>query len=196
MSDWNLPAPLILASRSPRRIELARRMGLDFSVLPADIDEIQRPDESAEAFAERAAVEKAEAVAVRHPDSLTIGCDTIVVLGDTVLGKPAGPAEARAMLAHLAGRTHRVLSGLALLSPARNLRLSGVESTEVEFRDLAPAEIDAYVRSGEPMDKAGAYAIQGGAAAFVTAYRGSYDNVVGLPTERLENFLRRAVRLS
>ncbi len=185
MNHLPLPAPVILATRSPRRIELARRMGLQFSAIPADLDEIQRPGESPESFVERMAIDKADLLAGRHPDSLVIGCDTIVVVDDEVMGKPAGPDDAKRMLGLLSGREHRVLSGLSVIWVSGSICHSEVETTFVRFRAMTNQEIDGYVAEGEPLDKAGAYAIQGGAAAFVEEIRGSYDNVVGLPTEKL-----------
>lgn len=188
-----LPAPLILATRSPRRIELARRMGLAFSAVPSDIDEVREPGEPAVVFAERMARDKARPVAVRHPESIIIGCDTIVVIEDDVLGKPSDAADARAMLRRLSGHEHRVMSGLALIWEARSLEKAFVETTFVRFRTMTDDEIDGYVAGGEPMDKAGAYAIQGGARDFVVDISGSCDNVVGFPTERLDAELRRLI---
>ena len=180
---------LVLASASPRRRSLLAGAGLRFRVKPAGVDEIPRRGETPAAFARRAAADKALAVArrlgaPRGGRRRVLGCDTIVVLGRRILGKPRDAAEARRMLRALSGRAHRVMTGLALVtqSPGRPDRLrSQVVATRVEFRRLPAAEIAAYVRSGDPMDKAGAYGIQEGAAHFVRAVRGSYTNVVGLP---------------
>lgn len=184
-----LPAPLILATRSPRRMELGRRLGLDFMAVPADIEERPEPGEAPAVYAERLARDKAAAIAAEHPAFLVLGCDTIVVLGDEILEKPADEADAVAMLERLSGREHQVLSGLALIWREGNRDQSCVETTTVRFRKLDPSEVQAYVDTAEPMDKAGAYGIQGGAGKFVDEVQGSYDNVVGLPTERLLQML-------
>lgn len=186
---------IILASRSPRRRDLMTAAGLVFEAVPADIEEIARPGESPEAFAERAAREKAEAVAARLParpgGRIVIGCDTVVAVDGAILGKPASAEEAAAMLRSLSGRSHRVLSGLCVLRAPGRIRTRVVE-TRVEFRTLSGADIARYVATGEPMDKAGAYAIQGGAAHMVASVRGSYTNVVGLPVSELVELLAEA----
>jgi septum formation protein len=181
---------LILASASPRRRELLTQAGLDFEVRAANIDETALPDEAAAAYVERLAIEKAQAVCALYDkgaaDSVTVlAADTAVVLPDgVILGKPVNAADARRMLALLAGRTHAVMTGLAAVSSARKGLVSAVEITQVTFLVLTDEEIAAYVASGEPLDKAGAYAIQGYAARWIPRIEGDYFNVVGLPIAR------------
>jgi len=182
---------LILASASPRRRELLGRICREFEVIPSQVPEIQRPGEPAESFARRAAREKAVDVAASRPGALVLGADTVVVLGERVLGKPASPEEALEMLRQLSGRAHRVITGVALVgAPALGITDLAVVS-DVEFRVLDDEEIRAYVAGGEPMDKAGAYAIQGGAARFVVQFAGSYSNIVGLPVDEVGDLLAR-----
>jgi septum formation protein len=180
---------LILASASPRRLELLRLLLVPFEVIPSRVEE-EMPESAAPAeIARQLAALKAEDVAARHTDALVLGADTIVALGDTLLGKPRDAEDACRMLALLSGRTHQVITGIALAGAVPTV--SEAESTDVTFRDLTPREIDAYLATGEPMDKAGAYALQGHAAAFITGIRGDYANVVGLPLCRLALLLRR-----
>ncbi len=185
---------LILASASPRRAEILRHAGFSFVVRPCRVDESIRGGESAARHVARLAREKALACAKRvSGPAIILGADTVVVLGRHILGKPSSPANARHMLRLLSGRTHRVLTGIALLrlaSDGRTRVLSAVESTRVTFAPLGAREIAAYVSSGEPMGKAGAYAIQGRAGRFVTRIEGCYFNVVGLPLSRLCRMLR------
>ncbi len=179
--------PVVLASGSPRRKELLARLVSEFEVLVSDVDEealtVADPIETAERLAEA----KARAVAVLRPDALVVGADTVVALGDEQFAKPRDAADARRMLRALSGRTHVVATGVSLVAA------EGVQTfhdrTHVTFRDLTDAEIEAYVATGEPMDKAGAYAIQGGASAFVLRREGSESNVIGLPLERLAPLL-------
>jgi len=190
----------ILASSSPRRRALLRLLGHPFRVIVPAIDETPQAGERPAAFARRAAMEKALAVAERLPPlrgarwRIVIACDTIVVLGHRILGKPRDAEDARRMLRALSGRTHAVLSGLCVRwesatgRPRQEVR---VVKTAVEFRDLSAEEIERYVATGEPLDKAGAYAIQGRAAAMVRAIRGSWTNVVGLPLAELADVLAR-----
>ena len=177
---------LILASASPRRVALLDEAGVEFDQQPANVDESPRPGESPEAYVSRLA--EAKARASWKPGCRSLGADTIVTLDGVILGKPRDPTEARVMLRHLSGRSHEVLTGVAVFDGNRCSR--ACERTEVRFRDLADSEIDAYVASGEPMDKAGSYAIQGGASAFVRELAGSYSNVVGLPVSRVLGMLR------
>jgi septum formation protein len=170
---------LILASASPRRRELLQEAGYAFAVDPAHVDESALPGETAHAYVRRVAAEKARAVATRHPDASVLAADTTVVVEGEMLGKPADDDDARAMLARLSGRTHLVLTGLAVVQAGREW--SDVVATTVRFRLMTAAEIDWYVASGEPHDKAGAYGVQGLASRFVEAVDGSYTNVVGLP---------------
>lgn len=190
---------LILASASPRRRELLTQAGLEFLVEPADIDETPLPDERAASYVQRVATEKAQAVCmayrVRHPEAgpvTVLAADTAVVLPDssgdagTILGKPLNPDDAARMLALLSGRTHAVMTGVAAVSSDRPARIVvDVEITQVTFNVITPQEIEAYVATGEPLDKAGAYAIQGFAARWIPRIEGDYFNVVGLPIARV-----------
>lgn len=166
---------VILASASPRRLELLQAAGFAVEVAPVNVDEAQLRGEQPEAYVLRLARAKAAAVA----GDAVLGADTTVVLDDEVLGKPRDAAEAADMLRRLAGRTHEVLTGFCLRRGKREI--AGIERTCVWMAKLSEAEIAAYVASGEPMDKAGAYAIQGLAARFIPRIEGSYTNVVGLP---------------
>ena len=184
---------LVLASASPRRRDLLNRAGLHFEVFPAHVDERARPDETSEALASRLAREKALAVAAALPAErpcIVLGADTLVEIDGIVLGKPADPAEAISHLSRLVGRTHRVLTAVALArrdtSALRELR---VES-RVTLRTAAPEEIRAYVATGEPLDKAGAYAVQGEGRRFVEKVVGSETNVIGLPLDETLAALR------
>ena len=170
---------LVLASASPRRREMLSRIGLEFMLAPAEIDESLKPGEPAPDAACRLAVAKAKAVVKRHADAIILAADTLVVLGENIMGKPASPSQARDMLRALSGREHRVITGFCVLSP-RWIE-SGSVCSVVKFRELSAAEVAAYVHSGEPMDKAGAYAVQGQGAALVERVEGSYTNVVGMP---------------
>ena len=169
---------LILASASPRRHELLLAAGIPHLVQPTGISEQRRPEEPALDFVRRIAEEKARA-ATRTPADVVLGADTVVCVDDEVLGKPASDADAARMLRLLSGRDHWVYTGIFLLSSAREI--SDVSATKVSFTPLSDAEIEEYTRSGEPRDKAGAYAIQGRASRFVSRIEGCYHNVVGLP---------------
>ena len=172
---------LVLASASPRRIDLLRQIGIEPDRIdPADIDEIVQPGELAPAHAMRLAEEKARAVMLRHPGAYILAADTVVACGRRILPKPTDPATARACLELLSGRRHRVHSGIAVVDPDERLTLRRVDS-HVAFKRLSEAEIAAYLRSGEWRGKAGGYAIQGRAAALIRWVSGSYSNVVGLP---------------
>jgi septum formation protein len=179
MSDF------VLASASPRRAELLRAAGFTFDVLVADVDEAVHPGEAPEAYVRRVAEAKGRAVASRAEGRRVLAADTTVVVEGVILGKPADAAEASRMLRALSGRTHQVLTGVWLDGACE------VESTDVEFVPLTDEEIAWYVASGEPMDKAGAYAIQGLASRFISRIRGSYSNVVGLPVARVYAILAR-----
>jgi septum formation protein len=180
---------LVLASASPRRVELLRRLGLDAEVVPADVDERYLEGEPPEAHVERLARAKAETVASRRPGLLVVGGDTVVVDEGAVLGKPADADEAVTMLRALSGREHRVLSGIALCGPAGTV--SAVGRAVVRFRQFDDGDARAYVATGEPMDKAGAYGIQGMGGALVEEIRGDYYTVVGFPVGRFIELLER-----
>jgi septum formation protein len=184
---------LILASASPRRRDLLAGLGFTFEVVPSAVPESPRPGEAPEAFALRLAREKASQVARRRPGHFVLGADTVVIVGDTVLGKPQDRNDGRRMLQLLSGRTHRVVTGVALVDPTARIVELLVES-EVEFRDLQADEIERYLDTGEGFDKAGGYAVQGRAKVFVLRVRGSYSNVVGLPQEEVCDLLRRRLR--
>ncbi len=187
---------LILASASPRRAALLRAGGYSFRSIPSRIAERRRPAESPTAMARRLAASKARAVASRLRPSpggpLVLAADTIVVIKGRVLGKPRNRRAAVRMLRLLSGKAHRVITGVAICEVGRGKLRSACEVTWVWFRPLSGAEIESYAAGGEPLDKAGAYAIQGGAAAFVRRLRGSRSNVVGLPLERLASMLKEA----
>jgi len=174
---------LILASQSPRRSDLLRTAGIPFRVRVRPVEEKRSPEEAPRDYAMRLAREKAEASWEGSAEEVVLGADTIVVLGERVLEKPVDPADARAMLQALSGREHTVITGICLRHTAGAIADS--ESTLVRFASLDPAEIDAYVASAEPMDKAGAYAIQGLASKFVERTEGCYFNVMGLPIARV-----------
>lgn len=183
---------MILASASPRRRMLLERAGFDLTVEAADVDERRLDGESPLALVERLATRKAQASLTRHgtlrPHETLLAADTIVWIEDDVLGKPRDDDDARNMLRKLSGRTHHVSTGVCLVlgtDSGQHRTLSFVETTDVSFRALSEEEIDAYVRCGEPRDKAGAYGIQGGAGRFVNTLVGDYDNVVGLPVTRV-----------
>ncbi len=184
------PAELrvILASQSPRRRELLTLIGIDHEVRPADIDEEVWPDEQPVPHCERLARTKAATLSAVHPEALVIGSDTIVVIDGDILGKPTSGADAEVMLARLGGRTHTVFTAIAVAHEGRTL--SAVESVSVTFRPLHAAQIAAYVATGEPMDKAGAYGIQGYGATIVERIDGDYFAVMGLPLGRLIELVR------
>lgn len=179
---------VVLASSSPRRRLLLELIGIPHEVRPANIDEKLRPREAPRRHAERLAREKASAIATRSPDRITIGADTVVVINRKVLGKPADAAEAARMLRMLSGREHTVITAVAV-ARGRKIR-SAVEEVRVKFRRLRDDEIDAYVATGEPMDKAGAYGIQGYGATIVECIDGDYFAVMGLSLVRLVGLLR------
>jgi septum formation protein len=183
---------VILASASPRRRELLARLSIPFTIVPADVDEQQRPGETPLAYVVRLAQTKAAHIAQRFPAALVLGADTVVVLDEQIMGKPGDVAQARHMLTRLSGQQHTVITGLALLHHSRQRLYVDSVSTRVRFRTLSADEIEQYLASGEPFDKAGAYAIQGHAAAFVTAVDGCYTNVVGLPLQRTAAILQAA----
>ncbi|WP_295629535.1 nucleoside triphosphate pyrophosphatase [uncultured Intestinimonas sp.] len=179
---------LILASGSPRRRQLLEQIGLTFVVRSSDVDESVSPGLTPAQVVESLSARKGEAVAAEAaPGDLVLSADTVVALDGAILGKPRDRAEAEAMLTALSGRTHQVYTGVTLLQDGR--RLTGHEVTAVTFRPLSPEEIAAYVSTGEPMDKAGAYGIQGLGALLVERLEGDYFNVMGLPLCRLGEML-------
>ncbi|GIV59708.1 MAG: Maf-like protein [Rhodothermaceae bacterium] len=182
---------LVLASSSPRRRRLLEQLGLRFVVRPSDTEEVVPEGVSPETVVQALAREKAEAVAPAYPDALTLGADTIVVLDGEVLGKPADAAEAHAMLRRLSGNTHTVYTGIALVHPASNRNVTAFEATRVTFAPLTDDEIAAYVATGSPLDKAGAYGIQDDhGALFIPRIEGDFFTVMGLPLHRLYRVLR------
>jgi septum formation protein len=179
---------VVLASSSPRRRQLLDLIGIPHEVRPPNIDESMRPREAPRRHAERLAREKATKTATRDPDLITIGADTVVVINRKVLGKPKDEAEAIHMLSQLSGREHTVITAVAV---ARGKKLrSAIEEVRVKFRRLREEEIKAYVATGEPMDKAGAYGIQGFGATIVECINGDYFAVMGLPLARLTALMR------
>lgn len=186
-----MPSPqLYLASRSPRRAQLLDQLGVDFEIIPADVEELRSRDETPVQFAERLALDKAraglQAVPAERPRP-ALGADTIVVVGDRVMGKPSNREQAIEMLMMLSGRHHEVITAVALASEQEAVVS---QSSRVTFRTLTVQECEAYWDSGEPYDKAGSYAIQGLAAMFVTRLEGSYSGVMGLPLYETAELLR------
>ncbi len=187
----HLALDLVLASASPRRKRLLDRLGLACAVEPSPADEVIPAGEAPADVVQTLARQKAKPVAARYPQALTLAADTVVAYDGEILGKPSDDTAARATLRALSGSTHTVYTGLALMRPAGDLAVTDVEATHVTFGRLTNAEIDAYVASGAPMDKAGSYGIQDGLGAlFVERIEGDYYNVVGLPLRRLYLLLR------
>jgi septum formation protein len=178
---------IVLASASPRRRDLLRAAGIPFEVDAPIVDETRRPSEVAETYVERMAREKVTAVAARHPARVVLAADTIVVIGERVLGKPIDAAEATAMLRALSGRSHVVMTAVAVARSG--VVRAVVDQTTVRMRRIEDEEIATYVSTGEPLDKAGAYAIQGGAQAFIESIDGALDTVIGLPVDRVRALL-------
>ena len=183
-------SPLHLASASPRRREILRSLGLQFTYAGEDLDEQVRAGETAEELVVRLAGDKAHAAAGSRPGTAVLGADTVVVLNGEVFGKPRDESDAVAMLAALSGRTHEVMTGVALSYGEH--RLTTLSRSKVRFRDITRAEARAYWRTGEPQDKAGGYAVQGLAAIFIADLRGSYSGVMGLPVFETAAMLRSA----
>ncbi len=181
---------LILASASQRRVALLSERGYAFRAVPADADESVVGAETAEAYVRRVALLKARAVQALMPDDVILAADTTVVVDGDMLGKPEGDDDARRMLARLSGRGHVVMTGVAVVSGVREATV--VVSSTVRFRPLTPADLDWYVATGEPADKAGAYAVQGLGGRFVEAVEGSYSSVVGLPMAEVTSLLEAA----
>jgi len=190
-------SPLVLASASPRRSELLRNAGIAFTVQPAHINERMLAGEAPEEYAKRLAREKARAVSMQRPGETVLGADTIVVVDSEVLEKPRDQADAARMLRLLSGRSHRVITGVCLIKAVSSSEFQAssiedvrAETTEVWMRNLSEEEIKEYVASGEPMDKAGAYAIQGITSRWIWKIVGCYFNVVGLPVPLVYQMLQ------
>lgn len=181
----------ILASLSPRRLELLSLLGLPVEVMPSGIEESFLPEETPEAHVLRLSCLKAWAVSARHPDAWVLGADTIVLIDGEILGKPATRDEASRMLGKLSGREHTVYTGYALIRERSGILARQAVSSSVLFRELAPDEVQWYVASPEPYDKAGGYAVQGIGAFFIRAIEGSYTNVMGLPLCELVDTFKR-----
>jgi len=181
---------IILASASPRRAEILRTAGWPFAAFPVDIDESRRPAEDAISYVERLAREKAEAAAARSEGSMIVAADTTVTIDQHILEKPAGEKDAVRMLQLLNNRWHTVLTGLALFDRRQSKTIIAHEATEVKFAAISDEEIQWYVATGEPMDKAGGYAIQGLGARLIEEIRGDYFNIVGLPLRLLYELIR------
>jgi septum formation protein len=182
--------PLILASASPRRSDLLRHLGLTFQTIPSHLPEVFHEHFSPHELCQLNAYRKARSVAKRHPDHQVLGADTLVCLGRRLLGKPASFEDACQMLTLLQGRTHQVITGVCLLHLRTHRQRTFAESTEVTFHPLGPAQIRRYLQSINPLDKAGAYAIQEHGEFIVRQIDGSFSNVVGLPVERILPLLR------
>lgn len=180
---------LILASASPRRKELLAQLGHPFEVDASDVEETLDPTLAPPELAISLAQQKAAAVAKRHSHGIVLGADTLVVLGERIFGKPKNREEAIDMLTQLSGKTHRVLTGFTLIDLSSRQEHSGCIESLVTFKTLSPQEIETYVDTGEPMDKAGAYAIQGHAGAWVDRLEGDRNNVIGLPMEAVKTAL-------
>ncbi|WP_163550698.1 Maf family protein [Candidatus Frankia nodulisporulans] len=182
-------ARLVLASASPRRRELLARLGVPFEVVVSGVDESSTVATDAPGLTAELAERKARAVAALRPDRIILGSDTVIDLDGRVLGKPESPDHALAMLRDLGGRTHRVVTAVFVLHAATDMSHAGVATTMVTMRDVSDAELTAYIATGEPMDAAGAYTIQGGGAAFVIGVEGDLDTVIGLPTALVRTLL-------
>ena len=181
---------IVLASSSPRRAEILRMVGWPFDTSPVEIDESLHAGEDATTYVQRLAQAKAEAAAFRSPGFPIVGADTVVVIDREILGKPRDDEDARRMLRLLSDRWHQVLTGVAILNGARFETKVAHETTEVKFARMSEQEISWYVATGEPMDKAGAYAIQGLGARFVEGIKGDYFNIVGLPVRLVYRLVR------
>ena len=189
MKDSNDDPLLILASRSPRRRHLLEQAGLSFSVIPSSIDETSIPISSPEIYVRVLSEAKAYSVSEKYPEKWVIGADTIVLKNQTILGKPGSRAEARIMLKQLSGQTHQVFTGYSIFCKEKRRKFSETVKTEVLFKNLTDQEIEWYIHTAEPFDKAGAYAIQGLGTFLVKSINGSYTNVVGLPVCEVIEFL-------
>ena len=182
---------LILASKSPRRAEILQAAGWDFEAVAANVDETRQPDEDAVSYVRRLAQLKGERIAEQFPDTLVLAADTIVLIDNEILGQPGDEETAQRMLRFLSGQWHQVLTGVALVRTESPCLLVEHEVTRVRFAELSAKEIEWYVSTGEPLDKAGAYAIQGRAAPFIEEIQGDYFNIVGLPIRLVYEMIRK-----
>jgi len=181
---------IILASASPRRKELLEKIGLRFKVEPSHYEEDMHSELEPHEFARKISLEKAAAVASKHKNAIVIAADTFIVFGGQILGKPHTESDARKMLGTINGMSHSVITGFSIMDTGKNKTITKSVETKIHIRKLTPAEIDAYVKSKEPLDKAGAYAIQGLGAVFVERIEGDYFNVIGLPLSALTEALK------
>jgi septum formation protein len=181
---------VILASASPRRKELLEKIGLKFEVEPSNHEEAMPSGVEPHEFARKISLKKAKVIASKHENAIVIAADTFIVFGNQIMGKPHTETEARKMLEAINGQSHYVITGFSILDARRNKTLSRSVETKVSIKKLTPAEIDAYVKSKEPLDKAGAYAIQGLGAVIVEGIEGDYYNVMGLPLNALTEALK------
>ncbi|MEN6622534.1 MAG: Maf family protein [Smithella sp.] len=177
----NITSDFILASASPRRQELLRSMGLKFKTIPAHVNEDYINGENPRQHVKRLAQDKALAIAYKHPESMVLGADTIVVIDGLILGKPKNKMQARQMLERLSGREHKVFTGFSLAHTASGVTKTRVIQSAVQFKSINYEEMEWYISCDEPYDKAGGYAVQGKGAYFIKSIRGSYTNVIGLP---------------
>lgn len=186
-----MSAQYVLASASPRRIQLLTQLGLTFIAVPADVDETARPKERPQSLVRRLAATKAITVSGHYPDDVIIGSDTVVAQGCQIYGKPRDEAHARHILRQLSGKRHQVYTAVAVYCAQQGRGYVDVVVAHVTFRSLAALEIADYVQSGEPMDKAGGYAIQGQAGKWVTSFEGNLQTVIGLPTDQVKHLIER-----
>lgn len=182
---------LLLASQSPRRRELLKIMNLEFEIFPSPAEEVFRKDRTPAENALSVAEEKARWAFERNKNSFVIGADTIVVLNNNIIGKPADENDARRILNKLSGKEHEVITGVVVIDPAGHAHREASIS-KVKFKPLAAKTIDDYIKTGEPMDKAGAYAIQGKGSVLIESHSGSWSNIVGLPTEVMKSLLQKS----
>ncbi|MBW2596584.1 MAG: septum formation protein Maf [Deltaproteobacteria bacterium] len=187
-----MQASFILASASPRRRELLGALISDFEIIPSDIDEKPLDGESPEAHVLRLSSEKALEVSRENPGRWILGADTVVIIDGKILGKPDTPGEAERMLGMLSGRTHRVITGFAIMKGDEGVTVNDTVESSVIFKDISRDEMDWYIRTSEPYDKAGGYAVQGKASFFIKEIRGSYTNVIGLPLCEVVTALKEA----
>ena len=186
-----LKKKLVLASRSPRRAEILNAVGWPFEMVAANIDESRFESEAAVPYVRRLAQTKAETVAKNLTSGLVLGADTVVLVDEEILGQPSDTKDARRMLRLLSGRWHEVLTAVALVRAGQGQVMADHEKTRVRFAEMSVEEIDWYVATGEPMDKAGAYAVQGSAALFIEEIQGDYFNIVGLPVRLVHKLVRK-----